>query len=639
MMQANPGRCATAALHATMLLAAAAGTLHAQAPSGTPTEAAISKAGPEPSAPPPVGERARHQAEKLYIAGARAVEHNDLESALTDFSKAVKLDPANRDYFAAEQLARANLVTQLIQQADKAQTLGHLDEARAKLLEAARIDPGNPSVLQHLDPASGLGAIAREDTTDALNLAPPIALAPDSSRHSFHMRGSGQELLQKVLAAYGITPTVDASVDVRHTSFDGDDLDYAQAAELLQYATNSFFVTLDPKRVLVAKDTKANRTEFERQAVETVYLPGLSSTELTDVSNIARTLFDAPNASVQPSNNTLTVKGPQAKLAALNRTLADLLDGRSQVDLEVRIIEIDTSKTTNIGVQAPQQFTAFNAESEIQKLINSNESLVQEVISSGLAPAGDLAAIVAVLLASGQVTDPLLSGNFTTFGNGLSLTGLTIPSVTANLALNSSKTKMLEDVHLRVQDQGEGDVKIGEKYPIETSSYSGLTSSSVSIPGISTAGLSSELAALGLGGTGSTQAPIPQVQYQDIGLELRVTPHILRSSDVDLTLDVKLQALAGAAVNNIPELTNRQFTSITTAKNGQSAVFVSDLTNQESYAVSGVPGLSQLPGFQSTTDTTKTTSTTSLLVIITPRVVRREHTEVAGPSILLPPHQ
>ena len=254
-------------------------------------------------------------------------------------------------------------------------------------------------------------------------------------------------------------------------------------------------------------------------------------------------------------------------------------------------------------------------------------------------PNKSVAAIAAVLIASGQVSSSVLTQAFATFGGGLTLTGLTLPGATANLALNSSSTHVLEDIHLRLQDQDKGTVLIGEKYPIQTSSYSGLTGTSVNIPGVSSAGLSSELAALGLSGASATQQPIPQVQYQDIGLNLNVTPHVLRSNDVSLNFDMKIQALAGSVLNNIPELTNRQFTMTTTAKLGQSAVFFSDLTKQESTAVSGVPGVSDLPGFGSTTDQNRNLTTGTLLVIITPRILRRENTELAGPAIVLPRHE
>ena len=585
--------------------------------------------------------KTRQQAEKYYLQGAQAIERNELEAARVAFKRASDLDPQNKDYAAAEQVARANLVTQLVAESDKARNLGRQDEARAKLSEAAMLAPDNLSVLQHLTP-NGSPAVEGLDEEDSavpgVKLAAAPHLEPSVEKHSFHIHGTGEELLKQVLTAYGISPSIDSSVVAKRTNFDGDDLSYGEAARMLRLATDTFFVPLDPKRVLVARDTKSNRDQFQREILETVYLPGLTSTEMTDLGNIARTLFDARQASVQAQTNTLTVRAPQAKLAALNQIMANLLDGRSQVDLEVRLIEVNKTRTVDLGVTPPQQFSGFNVESELQGIVNSNSSLVQQIVSSGLAPAGDLTAIVAVLIASGEVSNPLLSGGYATFGNGLTLTGVSIPGATANLALNSSNTRLLEDVHLRLQDQGEGTLNIGERYPIETSSYSGLTSSSVSIPGVSTAGLSSELAALGLGSGSSTQTPIPQVQYQDIGLDIKVTPHILRSSDVNLEFNLKLQALSGSTVNSIPELTNREFTANALTKAGESTVFVSDLTKQEAKALSGTPGLSQIPGFQSLTDQNRTRSDTTLLIIITPRILRREHTEIAGPAILMPHH-
>jgi type II secretory pathway component GspD/PulD (secretin) len=105
-----------------------------------------------------------------------------------------------------------------------------------------------------------------------------------------------------------------------------------------------------------------------------------------------------------------------------------------------------------------------------------------------------------------------------------------------------------------------------------------------------------------------------------------------------MTFDLKLQALAGSSLNDIPELTNREFSAIANAKAGRSVIFLSDLSKQEAVAVSGIPGISDLPGFQGATDETKTRQTTSLLIIITPEIVRHDHTELAGPAILLPAH-
>ena len=51
----------------------------------------------------------------------------------------------------------------------------------------------------------------------------------------------------------------------------------------------------------------------------------------------------------------------------------------------------------------------------------------------------------------------------------------------------------------------------------------------------------------------------------------------------------------------------------------------SNLTSQEANAVSGLPGLSEIPGLQSTTNKDVMRSDDELVVLITPHVVRLPH--------------
>ncbi len=70
---------------------------------------------------------------------------------------------------------------------------------------------------------------------------------------------------------------------------------------------------------------------------------------------------------------------------------------------------------------------------------------------------------------------------------------------------------------------------------------------------------------------------------------------------------------------------------------GESALLVSSVSKTETAAMSGIPGLSELPGFQMpvTEDVQKNTS--QLVILVTPRVVRRRSDLVAGPRIAVPP--
>lgn len=581
----------------------------------------------------------RRNAAKAYLVGAHAIEDRDTHAAFDAFSKAAALDPTNEDYKNAVMIAKTHFVTDLIQQAEKARILGNDDVVHARLAEAFAVDPTNPIVAQHIGDIAELSDTSLKTDDITSSIADAIRLEPTPGKRSFHVRADGVTLLRQVLTAYGITPSFDSSVTPQPVRFDVDNVDFQQAEQLLQLESDTFFVPLDPHRVLVAKDTKQNRQEFERLLLETFYLPGLNAQELTDVGNLARNVLDVTQVAADPGQNTLTVRGPEAKLAMLNRTLKGLMDGRSQLLLEVRIYEITRMRTVDAGVQVPQQFNAFNLNSQIQQVLNGNQSLIQQIVSSGLANANDLEAIAAILLASGQISNSILTQPFAVFGGGLTATGVTLGTPTLNLALNSSDSRAIDQLQLHLQDQETGDIMVGTHYPIIQSSYSNLTGSGVNIPGLNSAGVSSQLAALGLNTSSLNQQTIPQVQYEDIGLDLKATPSIHRDQSVFLKLDVKLKALGGTSINDIPILTNRQFTAALDLKDGASALVTSNLTTQEANAVNGLPGLSEIPGLQSTTNKNVQKSYDELVVLITPHVVRLPHPSGASQVMFIPRHQ
>jgi type II secretory pathway component GspD/PulD (secretin) len=176
---------------------------------------------------------------------------------------------------------------------------------------------------------------------------------------------------------------------------------------------------------------------------------------------------------------------------------------------------------------------------------------------------------------------------------------------------------------------------VGTRYPITTSTYSFQTAGAnsaalkgVTINGVSVASLLNQL-------TGSSTT-IPQIQYEDLGITLKTTPTVQKSNNVTVHVDLKIEALTGGSVNNIPILASRQFISDVTIADGQTAMLVSGLSKTESVAVSGLPGAGELPGFQTATaDRTSELDSSDLVLLITPRVVRRRSSVIAGPRIAL----
>jgi general secretion pathway protein D len=150
------------------------------------------------------------------------------------------------------------------------------------------------------------------------------------------------------------------------------------------------------------------------------------------------------------------------------------------------------------------------------------------------------------------------------------------------------------------------------------------------VNGVSASSLLSQL-------TGSSSGvTIPQIQYEDLGVTLKATPTVQKSGTVRMHIELKIEALTGSSLNNIPVLASRQFSSDVTVNDGKTALFVSSLSKSESAAVSGLPGLGELPGFQSaTSDKIAESDTSNLVILITPHVVRRRSNIIAGPRIAL----
>ena len=616
----------------------------AQTPSDAPSTAgavqnAPSTAPQREKAEPSTSSRDRRRAAKLFLEASKLFEKEQFEPAMHDYEQASTLDPANSDYAMAAVVARSHFVTALIQKAAKARLMKDIATARGALQRALELDPQNVEVAEHLHELADdalLGESKPIYQAAASSAGEASVLAPTEGVHSFHLRSNKRQLIQTVFKSYGIDATLDQSVSAAQMKFDLDDATFAQSTQALGMVTQSFWVPIDSHRVLVARDTRENRDQFLRQDMETIYLPGLTGPEMTEVGTLAKSVFDTQHAVIEPSKGTLTIRAPTATMNAFNQTLRELLDGRSQVLLEVRLIQVAHTSTRNTGVQLPQTITAFNVYAEEQAILNANQALVQQIISSGLAAPGDTLAILGILLASGQVTSSIFSNGIALFGGGITQSGLSPGPVTLNLNLNSSDSRELDQAELRLGDGEQATLRSGTRYPIMTANYSSL-GAGVNIPGLNTAGTSSSLSSL-LSSLGSSSTQVPQVEYQDLGLTLKATPKVMRSGDVALSMDMKITALAGNSVNGVPVLNNRAYTGVVTLKAGAGVVIMSELDETESRALSGTPGITEIPGLNNLTSNDTQKDYATLVVLITPHVIRGPQESGHSPMMRVDQH-
>jgi type II secretory pathway component GspD/PulD (secretin) len=654
-MAASGGRSRFAWLFCGLALATLVGMGRAQTPT-TPNPARQTQAtgATASDSSPAISKRRQRQAEDAYLAGAKKLQQNDPFGAEQEFTRALKLNPANRDCALAILLARQHQVTDLVQQAAKARAAGEAAKAQSLLTQARVIDPTNPIVLEH-EVESLTGDSSKKDANAAVKLvadqvqsrtadpmvapwkisAPLLAglihLQPNPGQKSFHLRGTSEEMLRNVAQAYGIRAVMDDSVTRKGFAFDMVEVDYDQAISTLMMMANVFAVPVDESTVLFVRDDEADRNRLQHMLEETIYLEGATPDEMKDVAGVVQNLFNVRVVSPGVNQTSLTLRAPEDLLVPLNRTLEDLMDRTGEVMIEVKLYEVSTTGHTSAGASLPTAFGIYNVDAAAAQLVSANSSLVQQAIAQGLISSTDSNLFIAgELIASGLVSSSLLSSTIGVIGGGTMMTGITeTGTVGFNLGLNSTDTRTLDDIHMMVGDREDAIFREGSKYPIMTSSIStgisGTPASNATINGVSVASLLAQY-------TGGAST-IPQVTYEDLGLTLDATPTIEKSGRVHLKLELKIESLSGSTNEGNPILESRQIKSDITVGAGQSALLVSDVNHTETAAITGIPGLSELPGFQLPETSTGEKDTGQLVVLVTPRVVQRRSDLVSGPRL------
>jgi hypothetical protein len=125
----------------------------------------------------------------------------------------------------------------------------------------------------------------------------------------------------------------------------------------------------------------------------------------------------------------------------------------------------------------------------------------------------------------------------------------------------------------------------------------------------------------GLNSSAGTQ--FPGAQYLDIGLKIKATPRIHPNKEVTLDLSFDISSLSAQSFNAIPVINNETVTQTVRLKQDETAAVAGFRSTQLSNAVTGNPGLSQIPGLGLLDqDATKNNSDTQLLILVTPRMVR-----------------
>jgi general secretion pathway protein D len=552
---------------------------------------------------------------RAAFAHALKLEPSSPDQAYAEFAHAARLVPRNLNYVTARELARQALISDKLERGSTELQTGKQVEALADFRGAFELDPTNQYAQQRLQDAVGDSAPRTTAGVSVVEESPEVHLAPNPNRASFHYRGDNRELLATIARTYGITAQIEDTVKSARITFNIDDVDFYSAMIAAEDMTKTFWTALDAKQMLIAPNTPEDRRQFERMAMRTFYIPqaSITPTALNDVMNLLRNLFEIRFITPNTAASTLVVRAPQKILDAATEFLKGLDDSRPQVMLDVYVYQVSYTMMRNLGVHIPYQFNLFNIPTGALAALGGQniQQLINQLISSGGINQANSQAISALLaqLQGQSQQNSIFSQPLATFGGGKTLTGVSLDHLSAQLSLNQGLVKTLDHAALRASQATDATFRLGSRFPILNASFA---------PIFNTAAISHVIQ------NQSFQPAFPSFNYEDLGLTIKAKPVISSRNDVNLQLEINVRALAGQSFNGVPVIGNREYKGSINLIDGEPAVVAGELNHSETLAMSGIPGLGQIPGLNKiTTTNTKQTEDDELLVVITPHITIR----------------
>mgnify|MGYP006194733479 FL=1 len=283
------------------------------------------------------------------------------------------------------------------------------------------------------------------------------------------------------------------------------------------------------------------------------------------------------------SLNALVLLAEPDVVATLEDIVRQLDVPRAQVMVEAAIVEVSGDITDALGVQ-----WAVDGRGSTGGLGGTNFS------GTGLS----VGRVLQAIQDSGSDTDNNTLANLpdgAIIGLGTDSFGVLITALSAN-----SKSNLLSTPSLLTLDHQKAEILVGQNVPFQTGSFT-------------------------TSGSGADN-PFTTIERQDIGVTLKVTPHINEGANLRLEIEQEISSIAPTSqgVNAVDLITNkRSIKSTILAENGQVIVLGGLIQDDVTQADSKVPLLGDIPLVGALFRSTKETRIKrNLMVFLRPTVIR-----------------
>ena len=397
-----------------------------------------------------------------FKQGATAEAKGDTLAAYEAYYQAYQKKPTDERYRLAWERTRFLAAAIHVERGEKIRDQGDYTGALTEFLRAIEIDPGNELASQDIQATRAkmnaekpAPESAPRTTDEALELAAPIELKPISNEPlTLHMVEDSRIIYQAIGKAAGINVLFDPAYSSKRIQVDLNNVTLADALRIVATVSNTFWRPITSNTIFVAENSRSKHTELDEQAVETFYLHNVSQqNDFTEIQTVLRNLFSqGARINGVASENAIVMRATPDELLLAKRLIEDLDKPKPEVVIDVAVLEVSRDLLRNIGIQLPQT-ASINFQPSNANLNNNNSSSSTSTSTSSTSTT-----------TSSITLNNLAHLNSTNFA-------VSIGQAAVNLLLTDTRSRIIQNPQIRASDGQEAKLTIGEKIPIATGSY------------------------------------------------------------------------------------------------------------------------------------------------------------------------
>jgi general secretion pathway protein D len=506
-------------------------------------------------------------------AARLAESQQDYDRAVVEYSKVLRARPNDRTIQALLEQAKIRAAQDHFSRARRMSSVGRLEEALAEYLLAAELNPSNETIQGEMRTvraqlrakvAVDAGGKTRLETLvqQALNAPLPGSDLPEDIAlpDTLMFRDASARVVYLAIGQYAnLSIVFDPTFRDQNVTVDLRKTRVTEAFDAVSAATRTFWKSNGQRTVTIVPDTPAKRREYEDEIVQTFYL---SNADLKETIDILRIVVDARRLSPLTATNAITIKDTAERIRAAGRIISSIDKARPELVIDVELMEVDRTRLKEYGLQIASP-SGVGIDGQVD--VNRDGFTLRDLRN----------------LTQSQV---LLSG---------------LPGLYYRLLKTDSATRVLANPQLRTSEGIAAQARFGERVPVPVTTFAPIAAGGV-----------------------QTQ-PITSFNYENIGVNIDITPRTHHDDDVSLAVKIEVSSISGTGFGGLPTFGNRSINTVIRLKDGETNMLAGLIRDDERQVMNGIPGLSDLPIIGALfAKNRRETQETDIILTLTPRIVR-----------------